>query len=83
MENQGKPEKHLLQNMALLVLPYVLQTPKECGILILLWGCGEMADAHALGACAARRVGSNPTIPTTILLLVSLSSAFSFPISLR
>ena len=23
-----------------------------------------MADAHALGACAARRVGSSPTVPT-------------------
>lgn len=32
-----------------------------------VWGCGEMADAHALGACAARRVGSSPTVPTKLL----------------
>ena len=28
------------------------------------WGSGGMVDAHALGACAFGRVGSNPTSPT-------------------
>lgn len=51
--------------------PGFLPAPRVYAILRLrlwlgsLWGCGEMADAYALGAYVARRVGSSPTIPTT------------------
>jgi hypothetical protein len=33
-------------------------------ILVKPWGCGGMVDTHALGACAERREGSSPFIPT-------------------
>ena len=39
----------------------------RCRAALCLWsrrGSGEMADAHALGACADRRQGSNPCSPT-------------------
>ena len=35
----------------------------EHAILATMWGRGGMADAHDLGSCAARRVGSTPTVP--------------------
>ena len=35
------------------------------------WGSGEMVDAHALGACAARREGSSPSFPTTFNYVTS------------
>lgn len=38
-----------------------------------LRGCGEMADAHDLGSCAARREGSTPSIPTSVFRSRSLS----------
>ena len=31
------------------------------------WGSGGTADAHALGACAFGREGSNPSSPTSLL----------------
>jgi hypothetical protein len=37
----------------------------------------ELADAHALGACALRRVGSNPTPGTSQLPYFSLQERFT------
>ncbi len=34
--------------------------------IILMRGCGEMVDTHALGACAVRHEGSSPFIPTKL-----------------
>jgi hypothetical protein len=38
-------------------------------------GSGEMVDAHALGACAERREGSNPSSPTIFTFNITSSKA--------
>jgi hypothetical protein len=35
-----------------------------------LRGCGGMVDTHALGACAERREGSSPFIPTIMHMVI-------------
>ncbi len=40
-------------------------------------GVAELADAHALGACAARRGGSSPPFPTVIVMQARSSTEMS------